>query len=103
MTVPAVVKRLASMCLSLILAGGLLSPAAQAAPLCRTVAEHQVCVVKITRSAKYYWEYRAVVEVDAQRRPMGRYNCRTRTYTSHKGEQIANDVATQVICSFFKQ
>ncbi|NEP63146.1 MAG: hypothetical protein F6K31_40605 [Symploca sp. SIO2G7] len=78
-------------------------PNAHGAPLCHIVADHQVCVLKITRSAKYYWEYRAVVQIDDKRRPMGRYNCRTQEYVSSDGQRILNDVATQVICSFFKQ
>lgn len=102
MAVPKIVQRLALLGLSLILISGL-TPAAEAAPLCRTVADHQVCVVKITRSAKYYWEYRAIVDIDHKRRPMGRYNCRTHTYVSREGKQTPNDIATQVICSFFKQ
>lgn len=81
----------------------LLSPAAGAAPLCRTVADHQVCVLKITRSAKYYWEYRAIVKVDEQQRAMGRYNCRTQEYISRDGRHIPNDVAAKMICSFFKR
>ena len=80
-----------------------LIPPAQAAPLCRTVAEHQVCVLKITRSAKYYWEYRAVVQVDDKHRAMGRYNCRTHEYISRDGKHIADDIAAQVICAFLKQ
>ncbi|MEM7795397.1 MAG: hypothetical protein AAF579_13235 [Cyanobacteria bacterium P01_C01_bin.118] len=78
-------------------------PTAQAAPLCRTVNNQQVCVLKITRSAKYYWEYRAVVEVDNFRRPMGRYDCRTKDYVNKNGQRTAEDVGAQVICSFFKQ
>ena len=90
--------------LGLLLAVNLwLSPAAKADPLCRTVADHQVCVLKITRSAKYYWEYRAVVKVDQQQRPMGRYNCQTQEYVSRDGQHVPNDVAAQVICSFFKR
>ena len=88
----------------LVLASSLwFMPVAQAAPLCRSVAEHQVCVLKITRSAKYYWEYRAEVQVDNERQPMGRYNCRTREYVSRDGRHVVDDIATQVICAFFKQ
>ena len=77
--------------------------AAQAAPLCRKVAEHQVCILKITRSAKYFWEYRAVVQIDDQRRPMARYDCRTHDYVRRDGKRIPNDPASQVICAFFRQ
>ena len=90
--------------LGLLLVSGLLTaPVAMAAPLCRSVAEHQICVLKITRSAKYYWEYRAVVEVDGKRRAMARYNCRTHEYVRRDGERLLDDVATEVICGFFKQ
>lgn len=75
---------------------------AQAATLCRSVANHQVCVMKITRSAKYYWEYRAVVQIDDSRRSMGRYNCHTHEYISRSGQHIPDDIGTQVICAFFK-
>ncbi|MEM6253762.1 MAG: hypothetical protein AAF821_12650 [Cyanobacteria bacterium P01_D01_bin.156] len=78
-------------------------PVAQAAPLCRTVANHQICILKITRSAKHYWEYRAIVKIDQQRRPMGRYNCRTGSYLNRQGKSTPKDLGTQVICSFFKQ
>ena len=84
--------------------------AAQATPLCRTVSEqpaeqsvtHHVCILKITRSAKYYWEYRAIVKIDDHKRPMGRYNCRTGDYVRRDGEHVSQDLGTQVICSFFK-
>ena len=90
--------------LALVLSLNLLvGPVVQAAPLCRTVADHQVCVLKITRSAKYYWEYRAVVQVDQRQRPMARYNCRTHEYIRRDGQHISDDIATQVICALFKQ
>ena len=85
----------------LVLVSGV--PVAQAAPLCRTVENHQVCILKITRSAKYYWEYRAIVKIDDQQRPMGRYNCRTQDYVGRNGNHHPRDIGTQVICSFFKQ
>lgn len=103
MAVPKIVQPPAWVLGLILLSALVLTPAAQAAPLCRTVADHQVCVVKITRSAKYYWEYRAIVEIDHKRRPMERYDCRTHTYISRAGKQILDDIATQVICSFFKQ
>ncbi len=79
------------------------APDAQAAPLCRTIGTHQVCILKITRSAKYYWEYRAEVTVDEQRRPMGRYNCRTGEYVDRQGKHVPDDIAAQAICGLFKQ
>ncbi|MEO0868756.1 MAG: hypothetical protein AAFY17_09975 [Cyanobacteria bacterium J06642_11] len=86
-----------------IISWGTAPPVAMAAPLCRTIDNHQVCILKITRSAKYYWEYRAIVKIDDKQRPMGRYNCRTRKYLRRDGETIDGDPGTQVICSLFKQ
>ena len=91
-----------SIVISVILNWGWFPSPVEASPLCRTVADHQVCILKITRSAKYYWEYRAVVKVDSNRRPLGRYNCRTYDYIDRQGQRRADDVAAQVICSLFK-
>ena len=49
-----------------------------ATPICKEINNHQVCIRKIKRSAKNYWEYWALVEVDGQRRPKETYNCRDR-------------------------
>ena len=46
------------------------------ASFCRQLDEHLICIHQIKRSAKYYWEYRASVSIDGQKRPMEVYNCR---------------------------
>jgi len=38
----------------------------------------RVCVVDIKRSAKNYWEYRAIIKVGDETRPSEIYNCRDR-------------------------
>ncbi|MGK7890960.1 MAG: hypothetical protein AB4042_16640 [Leptolyngbyaceae cyanobacterium] len=62
--------------------------AAQAAPICRQVGDHQVCILDIKRSAKNYWEYRAVVKIDDEPQPKAVYNCRDRTRTLPKTGQV---------------
>lgn len=78
---------------------------ATATPLCRTINNHQVCILKITRSAKNHWEYRAAVSVDGQKRPMETYNCRTQFRIPKTGAPIsfAADEAGTLICSYFKK
>ncbi len=49
-----------------------------AAPICKEIDQHQVCIREIKRSAKNYWEYWAIVDVDGHRRPKETYNCRDR-------------------------
>jgi hypothetical protein len=53
-------------------------PAVAGSSICKEIAGHQVCIRKIKRSAKNYWEYWALVEVDGQLRPKETYNCRDR-------------------------
>ncbi|MEB3224222.1 MAG: hypothetical protein VKJ86_00280 [Synechococcus sp.] len=42
---------------------------------CRTDGEHQICLVSLKRSAKYYWEYRAVLRIDGKKLPMQKFDC----------------------------
>lgn len=50
------------------------------AEMCRDRWGHQVCILKLKRSAKNYWEYRAKVSVDGEKqRYYEVYNCRDRT------------------------
>ncbi|MEB3230313.1 MAG: hypothetical protein VKJ64_04830 [Leptolyngbyaceae bacterium] len=65
------------------------TPTAQATPLCRQWGVHRICIVDIQRSAKNYWEYRAVVTIDDQRQPKAVYNCRDRTRTIPQTGQTA--------------
>jgi hypothetical protein len=76
---------------------------AQAAPYCRTTAEHTICVLSIKRSAKNYWEYRAAVSIDGVERPIERYNCRDRLRIQNDGivKQFESAGAGSVICRLF--
>ncbi len=46
------------------------------ANICKFWSGHQVCVVRIKRSAKYYWEYRTILSVDGKKQPEVVYDCR---------------------------
>ena len=80
---------------------------ADAAVLCRTVSladqPHEVCILKITRSAKQYWEYRAAARVDGKARPVESYDCQQRIRLSQDGKRrpIDQDAAGTLICQLF--
>lgn len=98
-----------SLLLSLVLMGLAIAPAAAAALPCRTVnladQSHEVCILKITRSAKQYWEYRASVRVDGETRPVESYDCRQRIRIGQDGKRIRidQDAAGTLICQHFNR
>lgn len=52
------------------------------AEMCRDRYGQQVCILRLKRSAKNYWEYRAKVALDGQKQKSEEiYNCRDRTLT----------------------
>lgn len=75
----------------------------QAAP-CRTMNDHEICILTIKRSAKNYWEYRAKVQVDGEVRPMQVYDCRKKIAIQDNKvlELFEQDGTAEVVCSFFK-
>ena len=54
------------------------SPSSAQAEFCRSPGEQRICVMDIKRSAKRFWEYRAIVSVDGDKHPWEVYNCRDR-------------------------
>lgn len=80
-------------------------PVAFALPICRKTAAHQVCVLDLRRSAKNYWEYRAVVSVDGVERLPEVYNCRDRLRVQQNGKTapFEPDGAGAVICKLFRK
>ncbi|EAZ89236.1 hypothetical protein [Crocosphaera chwakensis] len=58
------------------------------AEFCRQIKGHQVCIVKIKRSAKNYWEYRAAVKIDQEIRSIEIYDCRQRHRVTQEGDII---------------
>jgi hypothetical protein len=65
---------------------------------------HQVCILKINRSAKKYWEYWASISIDGVKRPAETYNCRGRTILRQNGIVIpfSQDNAGDLVCRLFK-
>ena len=55
---------------------------------CHTYQNHEICLVKIKRSAKNYWEYRASVTFDGVKRPIEVYNCRTQKRINKDNKKV---------------
>ena len=74
------------------------------ATLCRKYHNQQVCIFGIERSAKYFWEYKAVLSIDGAVRPREKYNCRDRVRIQKNGTVLpfAENDPGNVICSLFK-
>ena len=77
------------------------SSSAAAAPLCRQVEQHQICILTIQRSAKYFWEYRAAVSVDGEKRPLEKYDCRQQVRIRKDGRTVpfAQDPVGVFVCA----
>lgn len=76
------------------------------AEMCGVRNGHQICILKLKRSAKYYWEYRATVSIDGQRqRNQEIYNCRDRTLT-RKGKYpipFKSNSPGELVCDLFQK
>ncbi|MGF1489482.1 MAG: hypothetical protein ACFBSE_20530 [Prochloraceae cyanobacterium] len=72
--------------------------------LCRQYHNREVCIYDLKRSAKNFWEYRALVSIDGNKRPLETYNCRDRIRIEKDGTVLSfvkNDPGN-IICDFFK-
>ncbi|MEM7649506.1 MAG: hypothetical protein AAF283_10015 [Cyanobacteria bacterium P01_A01_bin.70] len=54
---------------------------------CRIQNQHEICLERVQRSAKYHWRYRVQATIDGEPQPLTRYNCRDRTRTLLAGTQ----------------
>lgn len=88
----------------ILLAGEAIALPAQAV-YCRDRNDQRICILEIKRSAKNFWEYRAVVSIDGQVQPLGIYDCRDRLYIDGDGfaEPFDRHPAGPVICNLFKR
>ena len=77
----------------------IITPSAQA-EFCRQINGQQICISKIKRSAKNYWEYRAAVKIDKETRPIEIYDCRQLHRITQQGEIIPfkSDGVGKLIC-----
>jgi biopolymer transport protein ExbD len=72
---------------------------------CRYSGDRSICILTIKRSAKNYWEYRAVVSVDGVEKPIEVYNCRDRVKLQKDGTAVPfeRDAAGDFVCRLFKR
>jgi len=75
------------------------------ASFCRQSHDHRICILKIQRSAKYHWEYRATVSVDGVERATEVYNCRDRVKIQPDKTVVPFEAegAGELICHFFQK
>lgn len=88
--------------LLLILSNAVALPALAA--VCRNYNGQRICIVSINRSAKNYWEYKATVTIDGEKRPQEVYNCRQKFRVQQDGTVVPFKPkdAGELICSFFR-
>jgi hypothetical protein len=86
--------------LSLVVA----SPA-DAATFCRNYHHRNICIIRIKRSAKNYWEYRAAVSIDGVQTAIELYDCRDRTKIRPDKTIVPfeQNGPGELICSIVKQ
>jgi hypothetical protein len=63
---------------------------------------HQICILKIERSAKKYWEYWAVVQVDGVTQPKTVYDCRARVSIRPDQTRAPFTDAGPLVCRLYK-
>ena len=76
-----------------IFASFLIAPKTEA-NICKFWSGHQVCVLRIKRSAKYYWEYRTTLSVDGKKQPEIVYDCRYFSYLQPDNTKVYFDERT---------
>ncbi len=72
---------------------------------CRQLDSHRVCILRIERSAKNYWQYQAVVSTDGIEQPFANYDCRERLITEPDGNMAAfrTRPAGAFVCSLYRR
>ena len=80
-----------------------LEPAQAVAPICKEIKGQQVCIQKMKRSAKNYWEYWAIVEVEGHLRPKETYNCRDRVVIDSANILVpfTREIAGDFVCQLY--
>ncbi len=74
-----------------VLIGGMVLfslPSPAEAAICRNIQGRRICEASLNRSAKNYWEYRAIVTIDGARQPRETYNCRDKIRIQADGTVI---------------
>jgi len=107
MTVLAL-KKLLRKSLLIVLMGGMVLfslPAPAHAAICRNIQGRRICEASLNRTAKNYWEYRAIVTIDGARQPRETYNCRDGLRTQADGTVIpfADGDPSPLVCRLYKK
>ncbi len=74
------------------------------AKFCRQTQGHQICILKIDRSAKNYWQYQALVSIDGIEKPAASYDCRDRLITDRDGNlsSFRSRLDGKIVCSLYR-
>lgn len=69
-----------------------------AASICHTEGEQQICLVSIKRSAKYFWEYRAVLNINGKKQAPEKFDCRIEFNKTDGDRRTARDIRRAFVC-----
>ncbi|WP_310423104.1 hypothetical protein [Chamaesiphon sp. VAR_48_metabat_135_sub] len=75
------------------------------AEFCRGVEGLRVCIVKIERSAKNYWQYQAMTSINGIEQPLASYDCRARLITDFDGNtsSFRSRKDGKIVCSLYRR
>jgi hypothetical protein len=75
------------------------------AEFCRGVEGLRICIVKIERSAKNYWQYQAMTSIDGIEQPLASYDCRERLITDFDGNMSSfrSRKDGSIVCSLYRR
>jgi hypothetical protein len=75
------------------------------AEFCRQADGHRICIVSIKRSAKNFWQYQAIVNIDGIDRPSASYDCRARLITEADGNTASfrSRQDGKIVCSLYRR
>lgn len=84
--------------LTILLTVNLVFPAQ--ASICRNYDDNLICILKIKRSAKYHWQYRASVSINGVVQPLEVYDCHQQIKIQKNGKIIpfSHQDASKLIC-----
>ncbi|MGR3276421.1 MULTISPECIES: hypothetical protein [Acaryochloris] len=101
-------KALLRKSLLFVLVGGMVLfslPAPAHAAICRNIKGRRICEASLNRTAKNYWEYRAIVTIDGARQPRETYDCRDRIRITADGTAIpfTDDDPHPLVCRLYNK
>ncbi|AFY37498.1 hypothetical protein Lepto7376_1131 [[Leptolyngbya] sp. PCC 7376] len=85
----------------IVIAFGLMfcSAAPAIAVQCQTIGDQEICLVSVKRSAKYYWQYRAVLKINGKQHPSERFDCHPRNTKTQGDRQSLKDQKHAFVCN----